>query len=344
MAEHGQAWNLFGFDVRRVGHYFRSGWRDFLWGGTSPVLAAVDEIVRVHMEDGDKTYFRAGRQVPTPAYQDQVVAEAVAVPDHLLLAKTLRVPAAAEADIDAVIALEVRASSPFPGEDTCFGWTLLRRDETELAVQLVISSQSAVMAYVGERFDCHDIHVYEIWAFADDAVVPLTGFGEGARHQRNRQRMVRAGMTAAYCMVATVVIFALAAGMKYVELQRVQAMQADATLAAKEAVQARSELVAAREIVKAANQLRQDYPSPYTELKRLTGLLGDDTWLSGFEMRGTEVRIQGETEDASAVMQNLLDQPAYATVIAPNATSKVRSGMERFVLEIETIQPAEMAQ
>ena len=51
MAAEGQAWNLFGFDVRSIGYYFRSGWRDFLWGEASPVLAAVDEVVRARLRE-----------------------------------------------------------------------------------------------------------------------------------------------------------------------------------------------------------------------------------------------------------------------------------------------------
>ena len=86
-----------------------------------------------------------------------------------------------------------------------------------------------------------------------------------------------------------------------------------------------------------------EYPSVHRELRRLARILGDDTWISSADLRGTSLRIEGQAANASAVMQQLLDHPAYAHVKASAAFQKVRSGLERFVLDL-TLAPEAQAQ
>ena len=48
MLEKGQNWELFGYDVRRLGRYWIAAWRDLLWAHDSPVRHRLDEVVTVH--------------------------------------------------------------------------------------------------------------------------------------------------------------------------------------------------------------------------------------------------------------------------------------------------------
>ncbi len=66
MLEASQPWSLFGFDIRRGLHYFRAGWRDFLWDDASVVLGAIDEVVAAHQATGEVRYFKAGKLVQAP--------------------------------------------------------------------------------------------------------------------------------------------------------------------------------------------------------------------------------------------------------------------------------------
>jgi general secretion pathway protein L len=334
MLETSQPWNLFGYDLRRVPHYFRAGWRDFLFGSESPVLGAFDEVVKVHQEAGEALYYQAGNPVVTPVAAGAVAAQAVLLPERLVLAKSLRVPVAAEADLESVAALEVRSSSPFPAADTCYGWAIGRRREKDLDVQLVITSQSAVMAFIAALMDSHDVTAYEVWARAEGRMVLLSGFGEAGRQQRNRRRLTRMALILAYCLAVVMALFALGAGAKYLELEKVRAIQAQVEQRAAEAVELRTGLASAKAYIATVNDLLVEYPSPHYELSKLAAILGDDTWVSAAEIKGTQIKIEGESGDAAAVMQQLLDNPAYVRVVAPVAIKKVRSGMERFVLNL----------
>jgi len=336
--ESDQRWNLFGYDLRRSVDYVRSGWRDFLWGEESRLLPVVDEYVRAREPDGATAWYRAGVKTAAPPAQTGVLAEAVVLPPDLVLHKTLRLPRETEPELENALLLEVGANSPFPAADTCHGWSVSRRGSEQLEIQLVISSVSAVMAHIAAELDCHDVHAYEVWAQVDDRIITLRGFGEAARHGRNVRRMVRMGAIAAYCVFAVLAIAALSAGFKYLELANVRNDLVRAEQAAVDAVELRGALTEAKSRISTVEALLREYPSTYTELQRLSTLLGDETWISRADLSGNELTIEGESANVSAVMQQLLEQQAYAKVEAPTATRKVRSGLERFTLKLSLNQ------
>jgi general secretion pathway protein L len=332
--EASQPWSLFGFDIRRGVHYFQAGWREFLWGDDSVVLRAVDEVVAARQDSGEIRYFKAGKVVAAPENPDAVAARAFVLPDELALCKTLTVPAAAEADLASLLALEVTTSSPFPKADTCYGWVIAERRTHDILVHLVISSKSAVMAYVAASKERQEDGAYEAWVQVADRMVLVSGFGENPRLQRNRRRLSRMALIVAYCLVAILLLVALAAGTKYLELRKVRATGERVEQSAKEAVALRTLLASSKSMIGEINGLLAAYPSPRRELQRLSALLDDDTWLGLAEIQGSTIKIEGESRDASAVMQNLLGQPAYGQVEAPVAFRKVGSGLEHFVLKI----------
>jgi len=334
MLEASQPWSLFGYDVRRITHYFRAGWRDFLWGDSSAVLGVIDEVVSTRDASGKLGYFRAGRQVAAPESPDAVIARAVVLPDDLVLSKTLRVPVAAESDLESMLSLEVTSSSPFSREDTCYGWLLSERNSADIVVQLAISSKSAVMAFVASITGEHDVDANEIWAPVQGRMVILAGFGEAARLKRNRRRLVRMSALLGYCVLAIMLLAAFSAGAKYLELQKVRTIQQKVEMAAGDAVARRTALASAKAKIESINGLLAEHPSPYRELKRLSALLDDDTWLGLAEIEGAAIKIEGQSSDASAVMQQLLRQPAYSRVDAPVAIRKIGPGSEHFVLKI----------
>lgn len=341
MLDASRRWDLFGYDLSRVAHYVRAGWTEFLWGEESPVLPAVDEVVLAHRDDGRQQYLLAGKAVAQPSGA-QPEAQAVVLPDSLALTRVLHVPVAAEAGLASVVALEVTSHSPFPAGDTCRGWSVTGRTETSVEVLLAISSRSAVMAHIAGKFNTHELEDFEVWVDADGRMVMLEGFGEAARRGRNRRRLRRAGMMLGYCLALLLLLPAVAAGAKYFELERVRGYQEEALRASGDAVRQREYLGESRELMDAVERYLNEYPSPHGELKRLAQLLGDDTWISGVDIAGDSMRIEGEASNASAVMQALLEHPAYARVQAPVAFKTQRSGLERFVFDL-SLAPREPA-
>lgn len=325
-----QNWELFGYDPMKVFGYWRSAWRDFLWGNDSPVRARLDEVVRVKAPEGI-VFYQSG--LVTAA--TEATCEAIMLPDAMVLSKVLSMPLAVESDLDEVMAMEVSAHSPFPAADTGYGWCLVERSDSHLEVCLAIVSLSAAMAYLGREYDCHDMLAYEVWASRGDSIIELVGFGGQKRRERYSRRLLRMGAFLAASALCFVAVFGVAAGAKYLELGRYQEISASAKNEAAAAVEMRNGLAAANETILVVNQILATHPSPHSELARLTHLLGDDASLAQFSLSEGVLRIRGSAKDAAAVMAQLTDVPAYKKVSAPRAISKMgNTGYEQFYLDI----------
>jgi hypothetical protein len=133
-----------------------------------------------------------------------------------------------------------------------------------------------------------------------------------------------------------VVIAGTAAGMKYLELQQLRSLSAQVKTQAGNALEMRSAIVSANETISAMSAVVAQRPNPHFEMVRLTQLLGDDVSLIQFTMQGTGLDIRGIADDATVVVQQLTDEPAYASVTAPQAITKYfNTGQEQFFLNIE---------
>jgi hypothetical protein len=331
MLDSGQNWELFGYDMRNLGRHWLAAWRDFLWAYDSPVRKHLDEPVLLH--DGNESLpYHAGE----PAARVDTDCEAVLLPDELVLSRRLDLPAAAEAELEQVIALEVNASSPFSPDDTSRGWCVVNRDESRLQVLLAIASRSAAMAHVGHRYGSHDAQAQEVWARVDDKVLVLDGFGEQRRARHYRQRLVRVSILLMVAAALLLTAMGTAAGFKKLELGRVEAVAARAQGEANAASRYRATLGRGNETVAVINDLTAQYPSPHPELARLTRLLGDDAYVERFSMQGLEIDLRGRSGNAAGLMQTLSEQPEYAEVVAASPIRRIaNSDMEQFHLKLK---------
>jgi len=330
MLDKGQNWELFGYDVRHLGRYWTAAWRDMLWAHDSPVRKRLDEVVALDTGDG-ATCYQAGAVCAAPA---DAACAAILLPDDLVLCKKISVPLQAESEVDSMLELEVRASSPFSAADTRWGWAVLGRDESGIRVALAIVSASATMTFLGREHDVHDSHAREVWAEVDGVMVVLRGFGEGLREQRYRRRLLQSAGLLGVIAVLLLAMAGAAALFKGAELQRMEKILAATTREAAEASRLKTLLAVANETITAANEVVARYPNPHAELARLTRLLGDETYVSSFSMAGPDIRLRGRAGDAALVMQQLTDEPGYGEVQAPQAFSRVADGQEQFFLNI----------
>lgn len=334
MSQSAQQWDLFGFDVRLVGKYWRSAWREFLWGSDSPVKSRLDEVVKLRSESA-VDYYHAGCVVEETVTE----CEAILLPDSLVLARSIEMPLAAENDLDAAMAMEVLANSPFPEADTGYGWKISGRTDANFEIQLAIVSLSSTMSYLGREYDCHDAGAQEVWALIGSSPVVLTGFGENRRLKRYNKRLVRVASFLACSVVLLALIFGVAAGVKNLELKRYQSLSADVGGQAGNASDMRSALVAANETISVVNDLITDRPNPRHVLAKLTQLLGDDASLVNFSLKGRQLKFLGRASNAAEVIQTLTKEPTFAKVESRSAITKIGT-LEQFTLEIELMSEA----
>jgi Tfp pilus assembly protein PilN len=330
-------WDLFGYDMAAIGVHWKRAWHDLLFAVDSPLRSSFDEVVAAQSQSGTR-YFQSGNEVPVR----QANCTAIVLPDDLVLLKTLRLPIFVEDNLTDALTLEVNANSPFAADDTRSGWLVKSRGEQYLEVHLAIVSASAAMNYVASLTGSHDVQAQEAWVMVDETPLVIAGFGESYRESLYSQRLFRSALWLGASALIVLALFATSAGFKQFEAGRLEAQFAQATQTAADASRYRAELTTANETLLAANTVIAEFPNPHQELARLTALLPDDSHLDQFSVRGKEVRIRGQADDAASVMQTLTNVEEYASVTAPQAIRKVASTeKELFYLDIEIQAVAE---
>jgi general secretion pathway protein L len=331
MFESGQDWELFGYDMRNLGRHFMAAWKDLLWSYDSPVRSRLDEPVLLTGPDANSIY-QAGR----PSQQIEASCSAVLLADEQALSRPLRLPLSVEPELEAVLALEVTANSPFSPDDTGFGWIVVGRDEQYMHLVLVIVSLSAAMTYVSQHYGSHDAHAQEVWVDVDGQMVVISGFGEGRRESLYRRRLIKVAAMVGVGALVLLLVAAVGAGFKKLEYERLSSVAARTTQDAEQATQLRSELVAANETISAVNTIAAVYPSAHLHLARLTELLGDDAYVERLSVTGLEIDLRGRAVDAAGIMELLTEQPGYIGVTAASPIRKIPgTDVEQFHLKIQ---------
>ena len=324
---------VFGVDVRDYGQLWLVAWRDFLFGDDSPIRNAFDSQVTLRHSDGTSACYQASRKVESGS----AVSEAYAIPDELVLSRSLSLPTIAEADLEAALHLEIAACSPFSVDDTASGWRISRgEDRRTLTVDLVIASRSAVMGFLGEHFGMTDPSAPEVWADTGTHWVRLRGFGEMTREADYRRRIIRSGFLLTLCFG----VFLLMAGLSVIiagrELAALEALRDKASLEARSAIASRDQLAATNAAIAELNKLSVLLPNPQPEIHRLTQLLPDSAYVTQFTQEGRSIRLRGRGTDAASLQQAMTEEPAFQQVTAPQAISRVgNTGLEQFFLDIQ---------
>lgn len=324
---------FFGLDVQAAIDFWCQGWSEI---GRWSIVRRLrpDEPVRLIQADGSESVVLKERSL----HDGRISAAAVAihVPDQMVLYREVTLPHLTDRDTDRALEIEVASVCPFPIESASWGWRVADEGATarERRVRLAIASSAHVKALLdrfGER--CGDIEP-EAWVDAGPYII-LKGFGEGARLKRNRDRARRLWILGAFALslAATLTLSPFLS-----ERQRVfSAQEALDTLLrqAEPVVERRDDLVASNERLR---RMRSDYLqsvdlAPLIEM--LSRLLQDDVVLTQIEaQRGGQVRIAGDAQNASKVMEMLERNASFGEVRSPAPTRRnVSTGKESFVVE-----------
>ena len=183
----------FGFDPARLLAVLRRCWRRVL---QCPVLARLcpPEPVRVRHPSGDLSVW------PSGACPRAVFAEALMLPEGLLLRRTLSMPSLAATAQREAIELAVSATSPFPPEKTVWGWRATSAG-SGLEIELVMALRDRVSDFLLRATGRRYLDEVEVWApgLAGEMPIVLQGYGE----RRQLMRMFRR-----YWRIARFLVFA----------------------------------------------------------------------------------------------------------------------------------------
>lgn len=327
MANNSQ-WVLFGYDLRGLWQSFAGAWREVFLDYGSGIRLALDEPVTVHPLDGAEP-FAVGIAAKT------VRARAILVPEAQVLTRQLTLPRLSENNLESIVRAEVTASSPFPAEDTAWGWRLVQRSGDTITVALAVISKSALANYLHDRDPELSLDTYEIWAEVASTYVVIEGFGESERNRRYRRRLQQFTGLIALTLLCLLALAAVPGVYKAQELEKLESAYEEINSLARQAVAARADLARQNELLVQLNTLTQATTNPVFALDTITRLLGDDVWINRYVQQGNVVELDGNATNAAELMQQLSDSALFESVEARSGFRRLgNSGLERFQLEL----------
>ena len=329
---------LFGLDLRKIPQFWLAGLQELLWAPNAYCRRWFDEVVTTRMAGSDsKQCYQAGEKVSSR----KTKIKAYILPEELVLETSMDLPASVDLDLESMVLLEVRAKSPFPEEDTRYGWQFERRENDRLKVDLVIASQNLITQHLWDAPHTLD-DGEEVWAMVDKQPIVIRGFGEKVRDSAYRHRMkwVITGLFYSFLMLCALIGVMML--FKYWQVEQIELDHERIQQESLEAVELRTKLTEHNVTVGGINSLIARSYNPYSQISKLSEILEDDAWLVAMDIKEKVMRISGRSENAAALMQTLSNRPEFSEVVAPSAISRARrGGGEQFVFDL-TLEPSKV--
>lgn len=348
-------WNLFGLDLTRAGKWLSLGVRQLLYDRDAWLLRRFDPPVTLFSEGAEALYqadrlceeIAGGSSGRSHSLTDIRRHCAVALPQDSVLLKTLHLPTASEEDLEAAMALEVDLSSPFSDQDTRSAWRVLSRSESVLAVALAITAQAAIdqtleaNEFPSERGVAESP---EVWALTANGVpISFAGFGgqtrRAAYHGKLKQIVgLCSGVWIALMLALMVLAFATS-----LRADRLDAMFQQVRIEASEAAQHRQELELGRTRLGTIQAAIVGRPNYQYWLNHIAASAPDTVYFDRLNFDGSEVVVNGYSNNASVYLRMLTEEPGYIDVVALSAFARDRSnGLERFSIQWRVTEPPEL--
>lgn len=261
------------------------------------------------------------------------------LPHDQALGKSLSLPLAAEPDLRQALGFQVERHTPFSADDVYFDFSVTDRDtkEQRLGVELIVVPKPVVEESLAD-LDRWGLHPDRVDVGTPDLeLAPTRNLLSGRRGGATRRgrTTLNAGLAIlAMLLLASAVVLPLEA----------RRQTADALTERLNVARQRADKVT--QLTQAVEALRQDdvflaqqktiKPTTVVILDELSGLLPDDTYLASFRVREREVRVNGFSNSASALIgliesAEAFEQPRFRAPV----TQDPRAGRERFSLSFE---------
>lgn len=305
-----------------------------------PVFAHLkpDHVFRLFFPDGDVLLQKdCAERVSVRPRSGSTMFDVFVLPDELALCFRVRLPHLSDADIDSALSLQVSDRSPFPPDDTSWGWWIDSVTEQGLDLLCAVCSTQHVISHLSLRSGWTGRG--EVWAAMGSAFVPIRGFGEKARLNAVSRYRRRAAALVVFVAIMIAAIPALHFAQIRASVFDAQAKLGQMQRQAAPFVSARDRLTTLSENasnMRALLELRMD---PIALLNELTDLLPDDAYLVRLDIDGRKVRVAGQAKDAAALMESLRAHERFVELRAIGPIIKGRAGLDVFNLEFVVNEP-----
>lgn len=261
------------------------------------------------------------------------------LPEHYLLRKTIALPLATQNKLADVLGFEMDRNTPFKADEVYFSYRILSRDKAQQKVQVeVVIVTRAVLDDVLQKLRYQGIPVTRVIPADTDL----------KRQRSHDADLLSCGKPAAdkvphffhqklwFIAAMLVVLIGGAFYQRHQQEIRLQAALIEPRAEAEQAKELRDQLTRLQQGRQLLVTLKQRETPRLIVLDELTGLLPDSTWLTRMSIEGEQVTLQGESDNASALIATLEAAALFRNVsFASPVTLNPRSRKERFTISAE---------
>lgn len=336
---------LFGVDLSSLGRQLHDAWQQLL---DLPLLRRGMPATRMQVVGAETDAWVRGSRLSwemsarADGHKSPAAYSAILVGSDQVLARTLLLPSMPSKALHGAVELDVYTMSPFSQEQTLWAYAARGSEAgTGQKVDVVITSRDLVeQAIAVHGFQGADNAGPEVWLQAPAGPIMLPGFGEQRRLKREARQRV-------WLLLGGVAVVGLVAALAITPTAQLRLRAIDAASQLTKLAKGTSEVAARRQTMMAEAEsvaelikLQQQQLDHLRLLAMLTQLLPDDTAVQRIQFKGTKLIVNGLSDNASAVVSTLANEPGFREVRLPSAVTRVsRTSKESFVLEA-MIDPA----
>jgi general secretion pathway protein L len=251
----------------------------------------------------------------------------VRIDEGLRLQKTVSLPLAAEENLRQVLAFEMERHTPFHAEDVYFDHRVSERDakNRKLEVDLLVVQKPTVDEALSV-LDDWDLEPAPKGRIGDDGALTFLPRVYRAPAATGVNRILLVLNLVALSLAALIPIYHQE---RYLEDLRTRVDAARA--AAMVSVQVQDRIDALQQQAAVLAGAKSDQPGTVELVEELTRLMPDGTWLNRLEIRDGEVRVQGLSGTASALVGVVESSQLFRDArFGSPITRDARTGQERF--------------
>jgi general secretion pathway protein L len=300
--------------------------------------------VRLRHADGRQSDYLVSRGVAAPvppAPLWSATARAVELPHDCVLERRLMLPPLAPADLAQAVQLEVASASPFGPAQTVSGHAAAPARDGVCRVDVAMTSRQQIDQAL-QAAASGPGPAPEVWVLPADVPegvawrpVVLKGFGESVRqHVARRGLLLRLALLALALALLGGLVVTPTALLRLRSKQATQAFDAIQRQAAPQIAQ-REALMQRVERLHAIGQVADGQVALGPVMDMLTRTIPDGAWLTQIRLEGSKLILNGNADDAAALVQKLAAQPGVRDVrLAAPATRSPGANKETFVIEM----------
>lgn len=249
--------------------------------------------------------------------------------------RIINLPASTEERLTDVLQFEMDRFTPFAGKQVYFAHRVIGRDaeNKQITVQLLIARRSLVDRLL-EVLDNCDLEISAVTAAAGAGVDGWNLLPKEMRAGNGLRRRLLPLSLGAACVVLLIASLALPLVAQQQTIRAIESEIAERRPIAQEVAQTRDEIAALAGEQGFFAAKRAELPTMIQLMDEVARLIPDNTWLVRLEVRGSKLRIQGESDSASSLLALLeaSDLIENATFSSP-VTKNPRTSKDRFALE-----------